>query len=139
MTSDLEPQGFDVLAGLAASLAPADPGTTLSPSSTKRPGDKTSTASTAGEARNHRLEAARQKVAERQVALAQMELDVEQADATADDANEQYQRLAEELGEAEKRAQVATAKAAAKKAQAARRRKLSRLETAQRQLERLEG
>ena len=68
-----------------------------------------------------------------------MELDVEQADATADDANEQYQRLAEELGEAEKRAQVAAAKAAAKKAQAARRRKLSRLETAQRQLERLEG
>jgi hypothetical protein len=151
LTRDLEPQGFDVLAGLAASLATGDPVSNPSPRSTSRSGKRSSSGSSTAKARDHRLQAARQKVAEQQAALAQLERDAERADATMSDTVERHQRLAEERAAAEQRVLAATAaetaamrdmaaaEAAATKARAARRRALSRLQTARRQFERLGG
>lgn len=139
LTRDLEPQGFDVLAGFAASLAAASPA--ISPSTG---------AATTSE-RNDRIAAARSKVDEQQAALARLERDIEEAEATADETVERHERLVEELAKAEQLARAAAeatataksdmgaAKAAAARAKAARRRGLSRLATAQRQLARLTG
>jgi len=140
-----------LLARAAKILVEAGPATTLPPGSAKRPGKKTSAGAAAAAVRQDRIEAARQKVDERQTALAQLERDVEVAEDTADDAGERHERLAEEAAEAEQRARAATeaaaaarkdmvaANAAVTKARAARGRGLSRLETARRQLERCKG
>ena len=150
LDSDLEPQGFDALAGLTASLAAAGPAATPSRRTTKRsaPTRKTAPRRAGSAARHSRLEAARQKVEEQRAELARLERNVEEADTAAGKALEQHEQLTEEAAEADRRAragaeaaaaakkELAAAKAAATKAKAARRRGFSQLETARRQLER---
>ena len=151
LAGDLEPQGFDVLAGLAASLAPPSSAATTARAPAKKSGRKKQEPAARDEARERRLEEARRQVEEHQEALDELERELETAEADATEANERRQRLVEAAAEAERRAteaaaeaaaakkQAAGAKATLTKARAARRKGLSRLAAARRRLERYES
>ena len=151
LTGDLEPQGFDVLAGLAASLAPPSPAAGSRRAPAKTSGRKKQAPAARDEAGDRRLEEARREVEERQEALDELARELETAEADAAEANERRQRLVEAAAEAERRAseaaaeageakqQAAAAKAALTKARTAHRKRLSRLTAARRRLERYES
>jgi hypothetical protein len=142
LAADLEPQGFDVLAGLAASLAPAE-------AAARRGSSSRSTGKATAPEEDESLAAARRQVAEHEEALARLERDVAAAEAAVNEVTERHERLAEAAEAAERRArqaaeaaavakkEMAATKTAAAKARADRRRGVSRLATARRQLERL--
>ena len=153
LAADLEPQGFDILAGLAASLAPATaPAGKAGQDPIGKTAKKTAkkAAATAVAVRDEKLEAARRKLAEEEAELGRLERQAEESEVEAAAATERHQRLAEEAAEATRRAaaarkaaaaakdDLATAKAAAAKASAARRRGRSRVATARRKVERQE-
>jgi hypothetical protein len=151
LVGDLEPQGFDVLAGLAASLAPAATQSPPTGGKSKRPPGRSAKADARTTAREERLVTARGKVEECQATLAASERAVEAAETAATQAAARHERLMEEAIEAERQARTAAeeaatakseataAKAALSQAKTARRQSLSRLATARRRLERLEA
>ena len=163
LAADLEPQGFDVLAGLAASLAPAA-GTAGAAAkgaaakgaaarrAAKRPGKR---AAAAARVEDERLAAARRQLQEAEAELAERERLAADAEALAGEAKDRHERLAEEAAEATRAAaaakkaaeaarqaaagakkEVAAAGAEAARTGAARRRAVTRVAAARRQLER---
>ncbi len=161
LTADLEPQGFDVLAGLAASLAPTGPEARATKTRTgKRPAKpppgkppgKAGRATAASPAEpDKRLPAARREVEEQKAALAELEREADAAEAAAAEARDRHERLTEEAVETERLARaaakalaaaktdLAAANKAATRAKTAKRGARSRLATARRRLEHLEG
>lgn len=157
LAADLEPQGFDVLTGLAASLAPAGG---AGARATGRPAAKRSRKGTAkgeeGSAaraapEDARLAAARGKLEAAEAELAELEREAEDAEAQAVEARERHERLVEEAAEAARVAEaagkaaaaakkeLAAATAAATQAKAARRRGVTRVAAARRQIEKNES
>lgn len=146
LETDVEPQGFDVLTGLAASMAAAT-GAGKGPAG-KGP-QRLSTAAPA-DSRNQRLDDARRKLADEEAELSRLERLVEEAEAAAVETKARHERLAEEAAEADRLAttaretaaaakkELAAAKAAAAKAKATRRRGLARVAAARRRVERQE-
>ena len=151
LTADLEPQGFDALAGLAASLAPPSSPTARAPARKKLAGQAAAEKRAATVEPDERLVAARRQMEERQTALAEAERQAEAAEADAAEAKDRHERLIEEAAEAERLAraaakalaraktELAAANKAATQAKTARRSARSRLATARRKLERLES
>ncbi len=159
LTRDLEAPGFDALAGLAASLAPATAGRPTPPakqaSGRKAAGAKATAGrrspgkDTAVTARERHRQKARQEVSERQAEVDRATGTLEAADAAVAAAVERQRRLAADAAEAEERARLAGeaaaqaekavggARAEAARARASLRRAASRLESARRKLERL--
>ena len=172
LAADLEPQGFDVLAGLAASLPPAATPAGPSRARSGKRAAKAAAGSSAGKstgkaagkaavraeavtaapaAPDERLLAARRAVEEQEAELTGLEREANAAEAAAGEAKERHERLTVEAVEAERLARAAAKALAAAKtelaaanktasaARTARRRSRSRLATARRKLERLEG
>ena len=151
LTSDLEPQGFDVLAGLAASLASPSPKTPTATPAARKPGDGKPHAAPRNKTPDPKIEAARRKVAERQAAHDELERKVETAEAEAAESVERQEQRMEEAAEAKRLAgeaaraatkakrRTAATRAALTEVRAARRKAVSRLATAKRALDRYES
>jgi hypothetical protein len=153
LVADLEPQGFDILAGLAASLAPARPTAARAARSAARKGAKASPekgATAAAKVADERREAARRKLGELETALVELEREADAAETAAAEAKTRQEQLIEGAAEAariataaEKAAkaakkELAAATAAATRAKAARRKGLTRIAAAKRRLARHE-